>query len=160
MDKKKHVFRRVIFFFIFLVSVGGCSWPPTPNVYRPAVWLIDFKQAQAKAREINFPILAAFVSLDWCPWCQKMEEEIFSQQEFLTYAENHFVLFQADYPKHQEQPAKIKDQNKALAVTYSIDSYPTVLILDRKGKKIAETGYRRGRVRAYLDHLEKLLRKK
>jgi thioredoxin-related protein len=97
--------------------------------------------------------------MDWCPWCQKLEEEIFSQKEFLAYAMNHFVLFQADYPRYKEQPIKIKEQNEALAKTYSINRYPIVLILDEKGKTIAETGYLRGGVGAYLDHLEKLLKK-
>jgi thioredoxin-related protein len=147
------------FFFVFLLFIGGCAPPVTRILSTPADWLTDFEQARQSAREKNLPILAAFVGLDWCPWCQKLEEEVLSQQEFLTFAENHFVLFKADYPQNQEQPARIKEQNKALAKKYGIDSVPTVLILDGKGNPLAKTGYRHGGLEPYLNHLEEILNK-
>ena len=122
-------------------------------------WTTDFGRARESSLEKHIPLLAAFVGLDWCPWCQKLEEEVFSQKEFLEYARNYFIFFLADFPEHKQLPPKVKEQNKVLAKTYAVDAFPTILILDSEGKNIAKTGYRRGGANNYLEHLEGLLKK-
>jgi thioredoxin-related protein len=41
-----------------------------------------------------------------------------------------------------------------LAAKYGIRSYPTVLLLDSKGKVLLKTGYRRGGPQKYVDFLK------
>jgi thioredoxin-related protein len=113
-------------------------------------WLTDFKAAQQASQEKKQPILAAFVGSDWCPWCQKLETEIFNQPEFKDFARDRLILFQADFPKHKELPTELKNQNQELMSQYAVKKFPTVLILDVEGKEIGRMGYRAGGVALYL----------
>ena len=62
-------------------------------------WLTDFMTAQQASQEKKQPILAAFVGSDWCPWCQKLESEVFNQPEFKNFVRDRFILFLADFPR-------------------------------------------------------------
>ena len=53
----------------------------------------------------------------------------------------------------------MKKQNTALAKEFGIDSFPTVLILDSKGKELARTGYVRGGPARYKENLETIRNK-
>ena len=89
--------------------------------------------------------------------CEKLEKEIFSQKYFLEYAQSHFILFQVDFPRHKEQPLPLKNQNEALAKTYAISRFPTVLLIDPQGKETGRTGFRYGGANAYIEYLKGLL---
>ena len=142
MEKLKGMSKALIMLgFIFVAS----------SLEAGETWLTDFKAAQQASQEKKRPILAAFVGSDWCPWCQKLESEIFSQPEFKDFAKDRFILFQADFPKHKELPAELKNQNQELMNQYAVKKFPTVLFLDAEGKEIARMGYRAGGVALYLD---------
>ena len=136
----------VVLSFIFMFM--------TAPLFAGETWLTDFKAAQQASQEKKQPILAAFVGSDWCPWCQKLETEIFNQPEFKTFAWDRFILFQADFPKHKELPLELKNQNQELKRQYAVKSYPTVLFLDTEGKEIGRMGYRAGGVGLYLEEIK------
>jgi thioredoxin-related protein len=120
-------------------------------------WLTDFRKAKEVAREKNVPILADFAGSDWCGWCIKLDNEVFSQDAFKAYATSNLVLFLADYPRSKKLPEQTVRQNKELAQQYHIEGFPTVLMLDANGKELARTGYRQGGSQAYLEHLKQLM---
>lgn len=105
-------------------------------------WLTDFEQAKKQAAEKKLPILADFAGSDWCGWCIKLDDEVFSQQAFKDYAKNNLVLFLADFPKNKELTKEVKAQNEKLYKDYSIRGFPTVLLLRADGGVIARTGYK------------------
>ena len=149
MEKLKGMSKALIMLgFIFVAS---SLWAEEP-------WLTDFKAAQQASQEKKRPILAAFVGSDWCPWCQKLETEIFSQPEFKDFVRDRFILFQADFPKHKELPAELKNQNQELMKQYAVKKFPTVLFLDVEGKEIARTGFRYGGAETYVKHLKELIK--
>ena len=121
-------------------------------------WLTDFEQAKAEAANKNLPILADFAGSDWCGWCIRLDNEVFSKDTFKEYAKDHVILFLADFPNSKPQTAEVKAQNKALAEKYGIQGFPTVLLLDETGKVIGRTGYQAGGPDAYVKHLESLLK--
>ena len=121
------------------------------------VWLSDFEQAKQQAKERNVPILADFAGSDWCGWCMKLDEEVFSREEFQVYAKDNFVLFLADFPMRKKLDDNIVMQNSALQSQYGIQGFPTVLLLDSEGKVLGRTGYRSGGAESYVEHLENLL---
>ncbi len=121
------------------------------------VWLDDFAAAQAQARELKRPILVDFTGSDWCGWCFRLKDEVFSQAAFQQYAGRHLVLFIADFPRNKSLPAKVREQNEQLARKYEIQGFPTILLLDAEGKVLAQTGYQRGGAEAYVKHLQQLL---
>ena len=55
-------------------------------------------------------------------------------------------------------PRKTAEQNKALAKSYGVTGFPTVLLVEPDGKLIAKTGYKEGGPKTYVKHLEELLK--
>ena len=158
-----------IFYLAILIIIIGCrpastgeqsgSADTTTAVKEEAVavtWLTDFEAARKLAEEKKLPILADFSGSDWCGWCIKLHNEVFSQNEFKKYAKDNFVLLLVDFPSRKEQSEAEKKKNQALAQKYGVQGFPTVLLLDAKGKVIGRTGYQRGGPSAYVDHLKKL----
>jgi thioredoxin-related protein len=124
---------------------------------KEAAWLTDFEAAKKAAEKADRLILADFSGSDWCGWCIKLDKEVFSQEAFKAYAEKNLILFLADFPSRKEIPAETKKQNEALARTYGVKGFPTVLLLDADGDVVAKTGYRRGGPDAYVEHLKELI---
>jgi protein disulfide-isomerase len=123
-------------------------------------WVTDFEQAKKLAAEKKLPIIANFSGSDWCGWCIKLDKEVFSQPAFQEYASSNAVLFVADFPRRKEQPAEEKKQNEQLAERYGVEGFPTVLLLDSKGKVIGQTEYKPGGAEKYVEHLKALLQKR
>lgn len=120
-------------------------------------WLTDFAKAKEAAREARLPILADFAGTDWCGWCIRLDNEVFSQDAFKAYAKTNLVLFLADYPRRKQQPAQTTRQNAKLLEEYGIEGFPTVLLLDANGRELARTGYHPGGSKAYVEHLKQLI---
>ncbi|MCA9777431.1 MAG: thioredoxin family protein, partial [Candidatus Eremiobacteraeota bacterium] len=66
---------------------------------QPGVWLTDWEAAKAQAQRTNKPILINFTGSDWCGWCIRLKKEVFSQEEFKSWAGQKVVLFEADFPR-------------------------------------------------------------
>lgn len=122
-------------------------------------WMTDFEAAQAKAKAENKPLLIDFTGSDWCGWCIRLDEEVFSQPAFSQYAADELILVEIDFPRRKSQPAELKEQNQALMQKYGIRGYPTILVLSPEGELIEKTGYRRGGAEAYVAHIKEILAK-
>jgi thioredoxin-related protein len=103
------------------------------------VWLKDMEQAKKISKESHKQILLNFSGSDWCGPCIKLEKEIFENQAFQAYAEQHLVLVNADFPrlkKNQLDP-KQKGLNEKLADEYNkAGAFPLTLLLEADGKVI------------------------
>ncbi|MBX2850466.1 MAG: thioredoxin family protein [Phycisphaeraceae bacterium] len=120
-------------------------------------WSHDFEAAKKQAAEQNKDMLLDFTGSDWCGWCIKLVDEVFSKDEFKAYAEANLVLVEIDFPRDK---SKLSDettaQNAELKDAYGIRGYPTIYLTDHEGLPYAKTGYRRGGPEAYAKHLEEL----
>ena len=123
-------------------------------------WMTDLSKAQAKAKAENKLVMLDFTGSDWCGWCIKLNKEVFSKPEFSEYAKKNLVLVEVDFPRQKQQSADQKKANQALQKKYNIEGYPTIIVLDANGKKVAETGYVPGGPKAFLADLEKKLKDK
>lgn len=123
-------------------------------------WSDDFEAAKALAKKENKPILLNFTGSDWCGWCIKLDNEVFSKREFKSYAKDNLVLVTVDFPRQERQTKKLKEQNEALGQQFGVKGYPTIVLIDAEGKKLASTGYKEGGAAAYVEHLKSLLPKK
>lgn len=121
-------------------------------------WLTNFDEAKKLAAKTGKPILADFSGSDWCGWCMKLENEVFSQKEFKDYAKDNLILLLVDYPQNKPQTEAVKKQNQAMMATYGIRGFPTVLLLNKDGKEIARTGYRQGGAKDYVKYLKTLIK--
>jgi thioredoxin-related protein len=119
-------------------------------------WVTDLPQAQAKAKTEKKMVLLDFTGSDWCIWCVRLKEEIFSKPEFVEYAAKNLVLVEVDFPRKKQLSEQQNRANRALADKYGIKGYPTLIILDGDGKKAGELGYMRGGPKPFIAELEKL----
>jgi len=101
-------------------------------------WLTDLDQGLAQANKENKHVLLFFTGSDWCPPCKRIKAEIYSSQVFIKYAEKELVLVMADFPRRPENQLSEaqKKKNYALAERFGARSFPTSVILDKKGKEL------------------------
>ena len=118
-------------------------------------WLTDAAKAQAQAKAEKKLVMLDFTGSDWCGWCIKLHKEVFSQPEFVEYANKNIVAVEVDFPNKKQLSAEQKSANDALAKKYGIQGYPTLIILDGDGKKVASMGYVKGGPKAFIAEFEK-----
>lgn len=105
-------------------------------------WKTDLGQAQAAAAESKRSVLLDFTGSDWCPWCIRMDKEVFERPAFADFAAKHLVLVKLDFPRSKPQPAAEKLQNQQLAQKFRIQGYPTYVLLDSTGNEVRrQEGY-------------------
>jgi len=121
-------------------------------------WETDLEVAKKRAKDENKEILADFTGSDWCGWCIKLKKEVFDQPEFQEYAKKHLVMLELDFPRKKELPAKEKEQNEKLSQEFKVDGFPTILLMNVRGKEINRTGYQEGGSAKYVEHLKELLK--
>lgn len=130
----------------------------TPDVSAAEVtWLVDYDEAITQAKDRNLPILINFSGSDWCGWCIKLMNEVFSKPEFMSYAKDNFVLLNLDFPRKTQLPPAQAKTNEGLAQKFGIEGFPTVILLDSSGTKIGQTGYQAGGPDKYIRHLQELI---
>ena len=146
---KKNVFRGASLTFLLTLIFSGISFGQN--------WQTDFQQSLQTAKAENKPVILVFSGSDWCAPCMKLENEIWSSDEFKNYSAEHFVLYNADFPrkkKNQPDSEQVKT-NKKLAEKYNHKGFfPLVVVLDGTGKVLGETGYKKLSPSEYIKHLE------
>lgn len=153
--------------FTIVVSVIACQLPVLPlnaqdDAQKPQqeLWIQDFAKAKAEAKAAQKDLLVDFTGSDWCGWCIKLDSEVFSQEAFRTTAPQHFVLVKLDYPRNENLVTKeIRAQNEQLQSEYSIQGFPTILLMDDEGRVYAQTGYQQGGPDSYNEMLAGLREK-
>jgi hypothetical protein len=103
------------FFVFFFLSVDRSQAQNLEEMYKrklegkflkDAPWILDLGEAKRKALESGKPILAYFARSDApCPPCLRLENEIFEQKPFITFA-NSLILYihiNSGIATHQDQ---------------------------------------------------------
>ncbi len=122
-------------------------------------WLTDVDQAKKQASETNRPILLVFSGVDWCAPCMKLDKTIWQSEEFKSFANDHYVLLKADFPKQKKNKLSDAQQahNDRLAEKYNPNGYfPLVVLLDKNGTAKGSTGYKNLTPTEYIEHLKSL----
>jgi protein disulfide-isomerase len=106
-------------------------------------WTENFTEAKARAATLKRPLLLDFTGSDWCGYCIKLDNEVFSKPEFKLLGDKTLVLVKVDFPHALPQTAAIKSQNQGLQATYGVRGLPTLVLLDSSGKEVTRwVGYR------------------
>lgn len=125
-------------FFAVALALGLLNAP----LQAAGNWETDYKAALEQAAKENKMVLLDFTGSDWCGWCIKLDKETFSKPEFKQFAEKNLVLVELDFPNNKPQSAAVKKQNAALQAQYNVEGFPTLVLLNSKGKEIARNpGY-------------------
>jgi thioredoxin-related protein len=100
-----------------------------------------------------------FTGSDWCSWCRKLDDEVFSQREFDTYARTNLVLVKIDFPQRTAQSEAMKKANREMANKMHVGGYPTLFFFNTNGMQIGRSGYQPGGVAAFIRTVDKLTAK-
>jgi thioredoxin-related protein len=124
-------------------------------------WSHDMTAAMKQAKEEKKDLLLDFTGSDWCGWCIKLNEEVFSQDAFKSDAPNHFVLVELDFPNDKSKLSEeTQKQNEEWGQKLSVRGYPTIFLADEQGRPYAQTGYQAGGAETYVAHLAELREKR
>ncbi len=124
-------------------------------------WSSDLEAAKKQAASEKKDLLMDFTGSDWCSWCIKLNDEVFSKDPFKAGTKDKFVLVEIDYPQDESKLSEAtKKQNEELKGKFSIEGYPTIMLCDAGGKPYAQTGYQEGGPEAYVKHLDELRAKR
>jgi len=116
-------------------------------------WLTDLEEAKKVASDKNQNIVLVFQGSDWCAPCIKLDKEIWSTDEFKNYAQENFVMLQADFPRKKKNKLEKAQQekNNNLAEKYNKQGFfPHVVVLNEKGNVLGRTGYKKTSPSAYI----------
>jgi protein disulfide-isomerase len=147
----KKIFLSVVVLMSFLF---GCSKGGSSDSLN---WEDNLETALQKAKTENKAVLVNFTGSDWCQWCIKLSDEVFSKSEFEDYAEENLILVRLDFPRNIEQSTETKAYNNQLAQKYGVQGFPTVLLFNSSGNLVKTTGYLPGGPVTYIDQLKNSL---
>ena len=149
---KKYNFVAVL----FLMSILKLTTAQEVAVAGKLDWHTSLQEAHELSQTSKKPIFAFFTGSDWCGWCIKLDKETFAQPEFKAFAEKNLVLVTVDFPRGKSQSEDVKKQNAELQQKFGVDGFPTLVLVDSKGKEIARNpGYLAGGPRAFIGWVEK-----
>jgi disulfide reductase len=120
-------------------------------------WITDLGKAIEKAKIEHKAVLVNFTGSDWCKWCFKLSDEVFSQDEFKKYADKNLILVKVDFPQYTSQSNETRMYNYSLQQKFGVQGYPTIIIINSKGQPVAKTGYRPGGAASYIEHIKSFL---
>ncbi|MCU0858397.1 MAG: thioredoxin family protein, partial [Pontiellaceae bacterium] len=142
---------------LITVFLCGCSQDTAVAADGAGIWQTDYDAALKQAAAENKYVLIDFSGSDWCGWCIKLDDEVFSQKEFIDYASANLICLLVDFPRGKPQTDEQKKKNEALAKKYNIEGFPTVLILNPQGLVVQRDGYQRGGAANYVDFIKSVI---
>lgn len=124
-----------------------------------SLWISSSDAAMQRANRENKLVMAMFTGSDWCPWCVKLEREVFDTPEFRDWANQNAIPLKLDFPKKTKLPYELRTQNEKMLQKYAahVKAYPSVLFLDSRGEFVAKMGYARGGPEAWISKAEQKL---
>jgi uncharacterized protein YyaL (SSP411 family) len=102
---------------------------PNPNQANLIRWNEWGEEAFWKAREQDKPLML-FLTAFWCRYCQRMDEEAFSDNENIALLNAYFIAIRAD-------DAQRPDVN----TRYNLNGWPTIAFMSPEGDLLAATNY-------------------
>lgn len=107
-------------------------------------WHTNWADAAKESKNTGKPILMDFTGSDWCGWCIRLKEEVFSTAYFQKWAKANVVLLELDFPRGKPQSEETKAANQELARKYQIQGFPSIIFADATGKELGRYGYDEG----------------
>lgn len=125
---------------------------------QPDEWITNYSQADSISQSKKTPLLIFFSGSDWCKPCIKLKENILNSDEFISFATDHFVLYNADFPYRKKLDKQITKTNEQLAEAYNPKGvFPKVVVVSPDHKVMGSLGYIDCTADEYIVQLEKLL---
>jgi thioredoxin-related protein len=136
--------RAALFFCMFAFASSGFSADKIG-------WLKDPDQALQQAKQTLKPLFVD-VFADWCTWCHKLDQDVYTNPKFVQYMKNHVML---------KVDSEDNGKGTHFAEKYQVTGLPTLLVLDSNGGLINRiTGFMfADSLIGQIDKIERLLAK-
>lgn len=95
----------------------------------------SFEEALATAEDNGTKVMVDIFA-PWCPWCKRMEEEVYPDQDVLDYLEEHFELTRLNI-EEEDTTVRYEDETFSapeMAVLLGAQGVPTIAFLDSDGE--------------------------
>jgi protein disulfide-isomerase len=114
--------KRILFAFFFSLFV----LPAMAQSGDGLDWQTDLMKANEISKQTGKPIFGFFTGSDWCGWCHKLHNDVFSKASFKKWAKESVVLLELDFPRRKQLPENLMRQNNELQQAFQVQGYPTV----------------------------------
>ncbi|MFC1887324.1 thioredoxin family protein [Candidatus Cloacimonadota bacterium] len=148
---------KILSFILVIILLTSCAKESSQNNANEITWLTNLEKAVEIAGKEDKPIFVNFTGSDWCGWCFKLDDEVFSQAEFIQFSQDELVMLELDFPRDIPQSEAVKSYNEAVLRRFQVTGFPTILLLDKTGNEINRTGYQPGGAVEYIAHIKKLI---
>ncbi len=89
----------------------------------------DWDAAVALSKSSGTPLFVIFTGSDWCGWCQLMEKNVFSKDEWKDFAGKELVVAWVNMPKDKSLlPKGAMERNSQLCAMYGVRGFPTYFL--------------------------------
>lgn len=120
-------------------------------------WETNITDATTLAKKSNHNIILVFSGSDWCAPCIKLDKTIWQSEEFQSYANDHWVMLRADFPRKKGNKLSESQMNlnAQLAEKYNKNgAFPLVVVLDPSGQILGKMGYKNVSPLEYIEFLK------
>ena len=149
MQRFKYMISSAVLFLLAFTSVSA-----------EVKWQTDMKVAQENAAKEGKDIFVYFTGSDWCSYCRVLHSKVFDKDNFLENLKKEYILLKIDFPQRNPLPEVEQMKNEKLSTDYSVEGFPTVLLMDKDGRAFAKTGFRDEGPAEYAKHLKTIAENK
>ncbi|GIV32950.1 MAG: hypothetical protein KatS3mg031_0485 [Chitinophagales bacterium] len=128
------------------------------------VWHTDVLKAVDIAIKEKKPLFLFFTGSDWCGWCKRLQNEVFTKPQFQSWASKNVVLVELDFPRRTQLDPKLQQQNFEIAQIFGVRGYPTIwFVIPSKTDtqinfaKLGSTGYIAGGPEVWIQEANRIL---
>ena len=114
-------------------------------------WETNFSKAFERAKLENKPLIVAFLATSWCPWSQKLFEEVLAQEAFVKTLQDEFLLLQI------ELNDPVSGTAFELKKKYNIEQCPMLVFLTPEGEEMTRLGFLAFSPDEYGKHVKQLV---
>jgi thioredoxin-related protein len=128
-------------FVVSIATAVALAGLAHPALAASPVWK-DWNSGLRDASAAGKPVLVD-VYTDWCTWCKRMDQDVYTRAEVRQYLSQHFVTVKlnAEYTTPARYEGKAYT-SQTLAQRFRVNGYPTTIFLRADGSHIANVpGY-------------------
>jgi thiol-disulfide isomerase/thioredoxin len=117
--------------FLLLLMVSNAAWSQSkmPAAETGLQWHTNLQEVHELSKKSKKPIFAFFTGSDWCGWCIRLQNDVFSKPEFIAWAKKNVILLELDFPRRTQLPQELQQQNNGLQQALGVRGYPTVWLV-------------------------------
>lgn len=139
-SKKNLLSMRFLYIFLFFISIQTVK---SQNEFVPIE--TPYKTALETAKKEGKPLFVMLYA-DWCPHCNQMKKEVFSDENIISFLNQNFVCVWKNIEKEEGIALKDKFNTKSLPTFLFIDPSNETLLYALKGESkktdfLAEVNY-------------------